>query len=368
LTRIATVLNGDFSDTRLVRRIVDAIRREIDGLGCRRLMEVCGTHTMSIFRYGIRSLLPPEIEVRPGPGCPVCVCPPELISRAIRLSRREDVVLATFGDMMRVPVGGSSLDGERAKGASVRVVYSPLDALGFARTNPGKRVVFFAIGFETTAPVIAATILEAKRTGVSNFYVLSGLRLIPPAMRMIAGNEELRLHGFICPGHVSVIIGIDPYREIVERYRIPCVITGFEPVDILHGILCAVRQIRAGDARAENAYPRAVRNGGNREARALMDEVFKVEDASWRGLGVVHRSGLALADAYSALDAMERFDMQDEEIKEPDDCLCGAILCGYSLPRDCTHFGTDCAPESPLGPCMVSSEGSCAAWYRYRGR
>ena len=330
-----------------------------------RLMEVCGTHTMSIGRYGLRSLLPSHIKLISGPGCPVCVTAAKEIDMMIKLASH-DVIVTTFGDLMRVPGSRSSLQKDRANGADVRVVYSPFDALEIAKKNPDKPVVFLGVGFETTAPGIAATIIAAKQQGIKNFFVLSAHKLIPPAMEALISSPDLKIDGFICPGHVSVITGLKPYEELVEKYQVPCVVTGFEPVDILQGVLMLVKQIEENSPKAEIQYTRVVKPEGNQKAMELMFKVFEPVDATWRGIGVIPKSGLALREEYAEHDASKAFDIEVEEAKEPPGCRCGDILKGLITPPECPLFGKVCTPTHPVGPCMVSSEGSCAAYYKYR--
>jgi hydrogenase expression/formation protein HypD len=353
-------------------RFASRLLREIAGLAGLadrplRLMEVCGTHTIAIFRSGIRSLLPGAIELISGPGCPVCVTPAGEIDRAIALSCREDVILATFGDLMRVPGSSASLNQVRAQGGAVRVVLSPLDAVQMAQENPDKAVCFFGVGFETTSPAIAATVKEAGRRGLANFYLLSSQRLIPPAIRALLSGNRVKIDGFILPGHVSVIIGEAPYRFIAEEFGIPGVITGFEPLDILEGIYMLLRQIKEGRRAIEIQYSRAVKEEGNQRAKTIMEEVFAPCDASWRGLGMIPMSGLMLRDEFAAMDAVRVFDLPYVEVGDPPGCLCSEVLQGLRRPPECPLFGTQCTPEAPVGACMVSTEGSCAAYYKYGG-
>jgi len=330
-----------------------------------RLMEVCGTHTVAIFRSGIRDMLPENISLLSGPGCPVCVTPNEDIDLALAIAGQEDIILTTFGDMIRVPGSSSSLENERAQGADIRVVYSSLDALEIARRTAQKRVVLFGIGFETTAPTIASAVLSARKKSIHNFSVLVAHKLIPPAMKALLDAEEVRIDGFLCPGHVSTIIGSRPYEFIPQNYRVPCVISGFEPLDILQSILLMVQQIESEEARVEVGYRRAVRPEGNVTALRMLEEVFEVSDVRWRGLGMVPRSGLAFREKYRQFDAQSVFDISVSPGNEPEGCLCGEILRGAKTPPDCVLFGKACTPEKPVGPCMVSSEGTCAAYFRY---
>ena len=332
-----------------------------------RLMEVCGTHTVAIFRAGIKPLLADTIELISGPGCPVCVTPVGEIDRAIALSKRQEVILATFGDLMRVPGSTSSFQQERAVGSAIRVMLSPLDAVQMAEDNPGKYVVFFAVGFETTSPPIAAAVQEARRRGLANFYLLSSQRLVPPALKALLSAGKPAIDGFILPGHVSVIIGRLPYLFVAADFGIPGVITGFEPLDILEGIYMLVRQKKEGRADIEIQYSRAVKEQGNERARAIMEEVFISADASWRGLGTIPGSGLILREEFAAMDAARVFNLPYVEASDPPGCLCGEVLQGLRRPPDCPLFGSQCTPMDPVGACMVSTEGSCAAYYKYGG-
>ena len=332
------------------------------------LMEVCGTHTVAIFRHGIRDLLPPPLSMLSGPGCPVCVTTNADIDKAIALAEQPGVTLATFGDMMKVPGSYQSLQQVKADGSDVRVVYSPRDAVCMARDNPRQPVIFFAVGFETTVPTIAASLLEAEALGLKNFYLISVHKLIPPAMLALLQAGEVRIDGFICPGHVSVVIGSQPYQFIPQQYGVPCVITGFEPLDVLRGIEMLLRQIAEDRAEVEIQYRRGVRPEGNPLARELVSRVFETSDADWRGLGCIPASGLKLRPEYSRFDAEEAFAINPPPTKEHKGCLCGDILRGVKTPPECPLFAEDCTPESPVGPCMVSSEGTCAGWYQYGSR
>ncbi|MGB6895764.1 MAG: hydrogenase formation protein HypD [Dehalococcoidia bacterium] len=332
------------------------------------LMEVCGTHTVAIFRHGVRDLLPPEVRMLSGPGCPVCVTTNADIDKAIALAEQPGVILVTFGDMMKVPGSYQSLSQAKARGCDVRVVYSARDALGIARANPERAVVFFGVGFETTAPTIAACVLEAESLGLENFSVLSVHKLIPPAMEALVASGEVRIDGFICPGHVSVIIGSRPYEFIAERYGVPCVVTGFEPLDILQGIDMLVRQIAGGRPRVEIQYSRGVRPEGNPRAREILERVFEVNGADWRGLGHIPGSGLKLRPEYARFDARAVHSISPPPTREHAGCICGDILRGAKTPPECPLYGKVCTPENPVGPCMVSSEGTCAGWYQYGSR
>ncbi len=332
-----------------------------------KFMEVCGTHTMSIFRHGIRSLLPDCIELVSGPGCPVCVTGQDDIDRMTGLCSKKGVIIATFGDMIRVPGSRTSLAEARALGARVEIVYSPSNALQLALKNPGQQVIFLGLGFETTAPAVAATILQANAMNVDNFSVYSCHKVMPPVLETLFQDNDLRVDGLLCPGHVSTIIGARAYEDFCSDFHIPCVIAGFEPLDIFRGIYHLVRQARAGQARVENVYERAVTSEGNRNALDLMDKVFVKEDASWRGLGIIKKSGLGISDKFSRLDAKKRFKIQTTATRMIKGCICGKIIKANARPADCPFFAETCTPANPVGPCMVSSEGACAAYYRYGG-
>ncbi len=330
-----------------------------------RLMEVCGTHTMNIRRFGIHNLLPPGVELLSGPGCPVCVSDNSYIDQAIELTKFDDVIVVTFGDMVRVPGSYESLESARSAGGDVRVVYSPLDALEIARENPDKKVVFLAVGFETTVPTISATILRAEDLGIGNFYVLPGHKLIIPALEaLLSGDNEI--DGFILPGHVSAVIGVEVYREVLERHKVPGVVTGFEPVDILMGILMLLNAIKDGRFLLGNEYSRVVLNEGNRKALELIWRVFEPEDTPWRGLGVIPMSGLKLRDEFSHRDIRSVVHIEPPPPREHPGCRCGDVLQGKIKPDECPLFDTVCTPDNPVGPCMVSSEGSCHAYFKYR--
>lgn len=330
-----------------------------------RLMEICGTHTVAIFRSGLRQLLPSTIQLISGPGCPVCVTANEDIDRAIWLAQQPGVILTTFGDLVRVPGSSSSLNLERSKGADVRIVYASFDALQIAREAPERQVVFVGIGFETTAPTVAAVVKLAAAEGVENFSVLSAHKLLPPAMGALLESEDLRLDGFLCPGHVSTIIGASAYEGIVARYRIPCVVTGFEPLDLLQGIYLLIDQLVGGHPEVVNQYRRAVSRDGNTAARRLMEEVFAPADSTWRGLGPIPLSGLQLREPWKRFDAAERFSMPHIQVTEHPGCRCGEVLRGVITPPQCGLFRKICNPQNPKGPCMVSGEGTCGAYYRY---
>jgi hydrogenase expression/formation protein HypD len=330
-----------------------------------RLMEFCGGHTVAIFKSGLRQLLPPNIEMLSGPGCPVCVTSTGDLDKAITLGHLPGVIITSFGDMVRVPGSRSSLQKAKAEGADVRVIYSAQDALTIARDNPQKNVVFIGIGFETTAPTIAASILQAERENLKNYSVLSLHKATPPVMRAIMQLGEVKLNGIICPGHVSAVIGSRPYEFLAKDYQIACAVAGFEPVDILLAVEMLVEQIESGTPKVEIAYRRGVKEDGNPAALKLMDAVFEPGDADWRGIGVVPASGLVIKPQYENYDASRHFDIKVTPFKEPKGCICGAVLRGVNTPNDCKLFRKTCTPENPVGPCMVSSEGSCATYYEY---
>jgi len=328
-----------------------------------RIMEVCGTHTVSIFKSGIKSLLPDSIRLISGPGCPVCVTSIEDVDKAIEISRKEGVILTTFGDMMRVPGSSSSFEEERAKGRDIRIVYSPSDTLKIAEENPDRKVVFFATGFETTSPSVAVMAKEALK--INNLFIYSVHKLIPPVLSALIEDGEVDVNAFIMPGHVSAIIGTEPYNFVAERYKRPSIITGFEPLDIIEAINMIVKQLSEDRAEVEIQYKRAVRKEGNPRAVAMMNEVFEPVDANWRGIGVIPKSGLKLRREYGRIDAEKTFDISVISSPEHKGCSCGEVLRGIKIPPQCRLFGNACTPEHPYGACMVSSEGSCAAYYKY---
>ena len=320
---------------------------------------------MAVARAGIKKLLPDGVRLVSGPGCPVCITPEGDIDRAIEISRIKDVIMTTFGDMMRVPGSRGSLEDMKMKGYDIRVVYSCLDALNIARENSRKRVVFMGIGFETTSPTVASTILEAKKEKIRNFFVLSNFKLIFPAMNAISKSNRLKIDGFICPGHVSVITGSSPYEKIAKRYKKPCVITGFDTVDILKGIKRLVKQIKNHKYKVEIEYKRAVKKEGNKTAKQILNSVFEEENAEWRGLGVIKKSGLKLKEKYRDFDGKKKFKVKLPKITPKKSCICGEVIQGIKTPKECKLFRKTCTPRKPIGPCMVSSEGSCAAYYKY---
>jgi len=335
-----------------------------------RLMEVCGTHTVAIFRQGVRELLPEGLSLISGPGCPVCVTAVEDIEKAMEISRKENVIFTTFGDMMRVPGIKKNLSEAKAEGADIRVLYSPMDALKIASENKDKKIVFFATGFETTSPSVAATLFEAEKRGISNFYIYSVHKLVPPALDALLGSGEVKIDGFILPGHVSAIIGSKPYKFITEKYLKPSVITGFEAGDILQGINMLLEQIASNRAEVEIQYKKVVREEGNPKAVALINEYFEPCDAYWRGIGTIPLSGLKLRGKYKHSDINSVIKIETSFVsgpQEPKGCSCGEILKGMKTPDECPLFAGVCTPESPVGACMVSTEGSCAAYYKYGG-
>jgi hydrogenase expression/formation protein HypD len=330
------------------------------------LMEVCGGQTHSIVRFGIDALLPPRITLVHGPGCPVCVTPVELVDKAIEIASRPGVIFCSFGDMLRVPGTRGDLLTAKSSGADVRIVYSPLDAVAVARATPAREVVFFAVGFETTAPANAMAVSTAAREALSNFSVLVSHVLVPPAMEAILRSASSRVQGFLAAGHVCTVMGYAEYEPLARRYRVPIVVTGFEPLDILQGVTMCVRQLEEGRAEVENQYTRSVRREGNVEAQRLLRELFEVVPRRWRGIGEIPASGFGLRPPYAAYDAERRFGLTGSGVEESGECLSGLILQGLKRPPECPAFGTRCTPERPLGATMVSSEGACAAYYRYR--
>jgi hydrogenase expression/formation protein HypD len=331
------------------------------------IMEVCGGQTHSIIRYGIDRILPSSIRLLHGPGCPVCVTPIEQIDKAVVLASRPDVIFCSFGDMLRVPGSQKDLFWAKACGGDVRIVFSPMDALEIARQNPEKEVVFFAVGFETTAPAHALTVFQAHQSGIANFSILASLVLVPPALRAILASPDCEIDGFLAAGHVCAVMGYRQYEPIAQEYNVPIVVTGFEPVDILQGILMCVKQLQTGKACVENQYSRAVSRNGNAPAQKIMNEVFEIIPRNWRGIGIIPLSGLGLRSDYSAFDAEVRFSLKGIHGEAAEACWSGLILRGVKRPDECPEFGLRCAPEHPLGATMVSSEGACAAYYRYRG-
>ncbi len=356
----------EYRDAGLVRGLAEAIAHTVTRPWT--IMEICGGQTHAIVKFGLDDLLPPAITLVHGPGCPVCVTSADLIDTAVDLALRHHVILCSFGDMLRVPGNGIDLLTAKARGGDVRIVYSPLDAVAIAREQPDREVVFFAVGFETTAPANAMAVLRAARDSIRNFSLLTSHVLVPPAMRAILGAPDNRVQGFLAAGHVCTIMGVQEYGPIARDHHAPIIITGFEPVDILEGILLCVKQLESGRAEVENAYSRAVRTGGNVHAREIVERVFVVSDRDWRGLGVIPLSGLAVRPEYALYDALRRFPSATGSAHAATECISGEIMRGVKKPHHCPAFGTRCTPEHPLGAPMVSSEGACAAYYRYRSR
>lgn len=354
---------SQFKDPTLARGLIDSIKVLAPEQAT--IMEVCGTHTVAIARNGIRALMPEGIRLASGPGCPVCVTSNRDIDTVIALARVENVTIATFGDMTRVPGSTSSLLKEQAAGRSIQIVYSPLDALKLAQDNPSREIVFVGVGFETTTPLVAMSIKRAKAMGLKNFSVFAAHKNMPGALEAIVNDPELKVDALILPGHVSTIIGMEPYRFLAEKYGIAGVITGFEPVDVLQGIAMIMRQLHEGRSEIEIAYARGVMAEGNPTALAAIDEVFDTCPAIWRGLGEIPGSGYRIRPEYAEFDAVLRFDPEIEPTQDPKGCRCGDVLRGIMAPNECPLFRKVCSPENPVGPCMVSSEGSCAAYYRY---
>jgi hydrogenase expression/formation protein HypD len=354
----------EYQDDKLVKGLVHKIAKH--STKTITLMEFCGGHTHAILRYGIRRLVPKTVEMKSGPGCPVCVTATADLDKAIGMAHLPDVIITTFGDMIRVPGSYSNLQQAKAEGADVRIVYSTIDAVEIAKANPGKSVIFIGIGFETTAPTIAASILKAQQEKIENFRVLSLNKLTPPVIKALLDSGEVKLDGIVCPGHVSVIIGSRLYEFIPRDYGIACVISGFEPVDILLCIDKLTVQIERSEPKVEIAYSRGVKPEGNVKARQLMEDVFEIGEANWRGIGIVPQSGLRVSKKYERFDADKAFPVSLKPPREPKGCRCGDIIRGVSTPPECKLFGEVCTPKNPVGPCMVSSEGACAAYYQYR--
>jgi hydrogenase expression/formation protein HypD len=354
----------EYRDAKLAKQAAAELKRLVTKPWT--LMEICGGQTHAIMRYGIDQLLPEEIELVHGPGCPVCVTPLELIDKALVIASQPDVIFTSYGDMLRVPGSTDDLFSIRAAGGDIRVVYSPLDAVKIAQENKDKEVVFFAIGFETTAPANAMSVLQASNLGLSNFSILVSHVCVPPAMEAILSSSDNRVQAFLAAGHVCAVMGYWEYEPIAERYQVPIVVTGFEPVDIMQGILATVKQLENGQAMAANAYARAVSLEGNKPAQAVINKIFRQVDRKWRGIGTIPMSGWGLRPEYVDFDAEKRFSVEDIQSEESPLCIAGQILQGLKKPGDCSAFGRECTPEKPLGATMVSNEGACAAYYRYR--
>lgn len=355
---------NEYRDADKARTLADAIRRTVTRPW--HIMEICGGQTHSIIRFGLDELLPREITLIHGPGCPVCVTPIEIIDKAIAIASRPGVVFCSFGDMLRVPGSHKDLLTVKSEGGDVRIVYSPMDAVTLARKHPDRQVVFFAVGFETTAPANAMAVAQAERLKLGNFSILASHVLVPPAIEAVLSSPSCLVQGFLAAGHVCTIMGIDQYRPIAERYRVPIVVTGFEPLDILQGVAMCVAQLEAGRAEVENQYARSVRAEGNAAAIRQIEAVFEPTPRKWRGIGEIPASGLKIREAYARFDAERRFDVGAIVAEEPAECLAGEVLQGHKKPHDCPAFGVRCTPDHPLGAPMVSSEGACAAYYRYR--
>ena len=349
------------------REIADFFLKEIDRLITRpvRLMEVCGTHTVAIFRAGIRQILPEQVDLVSGPGCPVCVTPDDYMDMAIAYAKQPDVIITTFGDMLKVPGSVSSLGEAKAGGADIRIVYSPLESLAVAVDNPQKKVIFLAVGFETTAPTAAATVLSAAEQNLKNFFVLSAHKLVPPALKTLLADPAVKVDGFILPGHVCAITGEDPFQFLPKEYRMSAVIGGFEPLDILQTVYMLARQIHDGKPAVENEYGRVVKQNGNPVARQMLTKVYEPADAVWRGIGLISDSGLRVNERYRGFDAQVALPIKVETTVRQTACRCGEVLRGLIKPTECRLFGKVCLPQHPVGACMVSVEGSCAAWYKY---
>jgi hydrogenase expression/formation protein HypD len=330
------------------------------------IMEVCGGQTHAIVKFGIDELLPKSITLIHGPGCPVCVTPLEVIEQALEIAARPGMIFTSFGDMLRVPGSTTDLLSAKARGADVRIVYSPLDAVKIAAENPAREVVFFGVGFETTAPATAMAVFQAAQKGLKNFSMLISHVLVPPAIEALMSSPDCRVQAFLAAGHVCAVMGYEEYFPLAKKFHVPIVVTGFEPLDILHGVLMTVQQLESGRAEVENQYSRAVQREGNQPAQDLIKKVFRIVPRKWRGIGEIPQSGLGLREAYSAFAAEKKFGLAEHHVEEPAECIAGLILQGLKKPHECAAFGTRCTPEHPFGATMVSSEGTCAAYYRYR--
>ena len=356
----------EYRDGELAQKIAREVHRVTTRLW--NIMEVCGGQTHAIVKFGIDELLPKSITLIHGPGCPVCVTPLEIIDQALEIAARPNVIFTSFGDMLRVPGSTTDLLSVKAKGGDVRIVYSPLDAVRLAEQNPAKEVVFFGVGFETTAPATAMAVYQAAHKQLKNFSLLVSHVLVPPAMVALLSSPDCRIQGFLAAGHVCTVMGFEEYFPVAAKYHVPIVVTGFEPLDILQGVLMVVQQLESGRAEVENQYARAVRREGNEPAQKLIREVFRIIPRKWRGVGEIAQSGLGLGEAYTAFDAGKKFGVAEHHVEEPAACISGLVLQGLKKPQECSAFGAKCTPEHPLGATMVSSEGACAAYYRYRRR
>jgi hydrogenase expression/formation protein HypD len=354
----------EYRDAKIARALLAALERKVTRPWV--LMEICGGQTHTLMRYGIDTLIPSQIELVHGPGCPVCVTPLEVVEKAIQIASQPDVIFVSYGDMLRVPGSATDLLRVKASGGDVRIAYSPMEAVKIARANPERRVVFFGIGFETTAPANAMAVMQAKREGLRNFSMLVSHVLVPPAIRLLLESPANRVQGFIAPGHVCAVMGYWEYEAISKQYRVPIVVGGFEPVDLIEAIGMLVAQLEEGRAEAENQYVRAVSLEGNRIAQKVLREVFEVVDRKWRGIGAIPQSGFRLRPEFAEYDAERIFGLADATVEEPAECIAAQVLQGLQKPADCPVFGVRCTPESPLGAPMVSSEGACAAYYQYR--
>ncbi|WP_421798132.1 hydrogenase formation protein HypD [Haliscomenobacter sp.] len=354
---------SEYRDADMVAQYLEEIRQTVTRPWA--IMEVCGGQTHSLVKNGILNMLPPEVRMIHGPGCPVCVTPLNLIDKAVYLAEEKGVILCSYGDMIRVPGSKRSLLESKARGADVRILYSPLEAVKIAQENPDREVVFFAVGFETTAPANALSVIHAQRAGVPNYSILASHVLVPPAIEAVMNDPDSSIQGFLAAGHVCTIMGIDEYYPLVDRYEIPIVVTGFEPVDLAQGILMTVRQLEKGEHQLENQYSRVVRPEGNPEAQKVIQQVFTIADREWRGIGVIPMSGYEVRPEYVAYDANIKFNVNIEKVAESDECIAGLVLKGIKKPQECPQFGRGCTPQMPLGAPMVSSEGACAAYYHF---
>lgn len=354
---------SEYRDADLVAQYLEEIRHTVTRPWT--IMEVCGGQTHSLVKNGILNLLPPEVQMVHGPGCPVCVTPLNLIDKAVFLAEEKGVILCSYGDMIRVPGSKRSLLESKARGADVRILYSPLEAVKIAQENPDREVVFFAVGFETTAPANALSVIHAQRAGVSNYSILASHVLVPPAIEAVMNDPDSNIQGFLAAGHVCAIMGIDEYYPLVDRYKIPIVVTGFEPVDLVQGILMTVRQLEKGEHQLENQYSRVVKPEGNPEAQKVIQHIFTIADREWRGIGVIPMSGYEVRPEYVAYDANIKFKVNIEKAAESNECIAGLVLKGIKKPQECPQFGRGCTPQMPLGAPMVSSEGACAAYYHF---